>query len=171
MRRWLMGVGVAGVLAGVACSSGSSPPGAGGGGGSAGQGGGGGGTTGAGGQGGASCPPSQATDLPGGINLNDECPYAGANTADCGAGTFAYDCPDPLGFGVPPEGGCIHPTSGTNMTLRWCCTTALCSHFPTRDGRCDCQAANRYDYNCAPGATAAATCAATAGGDFCCAFN
>src|SRR3954454_21003807 len=107
-----MGVGAAFLFLGVACGSGSNPPAsgsgggfAGGGGGSAGQGGG----SGVGGRGGG-CPPSQVTDLPGGINLNDECPYVGANTADCGAGTFAYDCPDPLGFGVPPEGGCIHPT-------------------------------------------------------------
>jgi hypothetical protein len=170
MRRWLIGGGVAWVLAGLACGSGSSPPasGTGGGAGSAGSAGSRGGS--GGGQGG-SCPPSQVTDLPAGINLNDECPYAGANTADCGAGTFAYDCPDPLGFGVPPEGGCIHPTSGANTTLRWCCTTALCSHFPTRDARCDCQSANRYDYNCAPGATATATCAVNTSGDFCCPFD
>ena len=92
------------------------------------------------------------TDLPAGINLNNECPYVGANTAGCGAGTFEYNCPDPLGFAIAPEGGCVHPTSGADTTLRWCCTTALCSHFPTRDARCDCQSANRYDYNCAPGA-------------------
>ena len=79
--------------------------------------------------------------------------------------------PDPLGFAVPPEAGCVHPTSGADTMLRWCCTTALCSHFPSRDARCDCQSANRYDYNCAPGATAAAACAANGSGDFCCPFN
>jgi hypothetical protein len=171
MRRWLIGGGFAFMVVGVACSSGSSPP-------ASGQGGtgapGGGGTSagggGAGGQGGT-CPPSQVTDLPGGINLNNECPYVGANTAGCGAGTFEYNCPDPLGFAVPPEGGCVHPTSGADTTLRWCCTTALCSHFPNRDARCDCHAANRYDYNCAPGATATATCAANTSGDFCCSFD
>ena len=118
------------------------------------------------------CLPSQVTDLPPGINLNNECPYVGANTAGCGAGTFEYNCPDPLGFAVPPEGGCVHPTSGADTTLRWCCTTALCSHFPSRDARCDRQTANRYDYNCAPGAAATATCTVNASGlDFCCPFN
>jgi hypothetical protein len=170
MRRRLMGSGVGVILLGLACGSGSSPP-------ASGEGGtgapGGGGTSaggGAAGQGGT-CPPSQATDLPAGINLNNECPYVGANTAGCGAGTFEYNCPDPLGFPVAPEGGCVHPTSGADAMLRWCCTTALCSHFPSRDGRCDCQAANRYDYNCAPGASASATCAANASGDFCCSFD
>ena len=57
-----------------------------------------------GGQGGT-CPPSQATDLPDGINLNNDCPYVGANTAGCGAGTFEYNCPDPLGFAIAPAGG------------------------------------------------------------------
>jgi hypothetical protein len=170
MRGWLtVGLGLA--LAGVAaCSSGAAPPGAGTGGGAAGSGAGFGGRGGGGGQGGT-CPPSQVTDLPDGINLNNECPYVGANTAGCGAGTFEYNCPDPLGFGVPPVAGCVHPTSGANVTERWCCTSALCSHFPSRDTRCDCQAANRYDYNCAPGATASATCEANASGDFCCPFN
>ena len=166
--RNLLVVVVAAVLAGVGCGSGSSPP-------PSGQGGsggttGGGGTTGSGGQGGT-CPPSEVTDLPSGINLYNECPYVGANTTGCGAGTFEYNCPDPLGTGIAPAGGCVHPTSGGDTTLRWCCTTALCSHFPTRDGRCDCQVANRYDYNCAPGATAAATCTANTSGDFCYAFN
>ena len=174
MRRWLMGGGFAFILVGLACNSGSSPPASGTGGsgapGSGGTTGGGGSGGGSGGQGGT-CPPSQVTDLPTGINLNNECPYVGANTAGCGAGTFEYNCPDPLGFAVPPEGGCVHPTSGADTTLRWCCTTALCSHFPSRDARCDCQAANRYDYNCAPGAAATATCTANASGDFCCSFD
>jgi hypothetical protein len=173
MRRWLMGVGVVVALGELACGSGSNPP-------ASGQGGSGSlgvaGTTGGGGSGiggqGGSCPPSQVTDLPAGINLNNECPYVGANTAGCGASTFEYNCPDPLGFAVPPEGGCVHPTSGTDIMLRWCCTSALCSHFPTRDSLCDCQSQNRYDYNCAPGATAAATCILNiTSGDFCCPFN
>jgi hypothetical protein len=106
MRGWLMGVGVAFLFAGLACSSGSSPSPAGTGGGRAGTGGGtgGGGGTGDGGQGGT-CPPSQATDLPNGINLNNDCPYVGANTAGCGAGTFEYNCPDPLGFAIAARGG------------------------------------------------------------------
>ena len=176
MRGWLMGVGVAFVFVGLACSSGSSPPGPGQGG-SSGVAGGGGGTTGGGGRGGGdggqagTCPPSQVTDLPDGINLNNDCPYVGANTAGCGAGTFEYNCPDPLGFGIPPLAGCVHPTSGAGTMERWCCTTALCSHITSRDVRCDCQSANRYDYNCAPGATATATCTANASGDFCCPFN
>lgn len=164
-----MGVGGAFVLAGLACSSGSSPPPSGTGGGLAGNAGGSGGG-GDGGQGGA-CPPSQTTDLPDGINLNNECPYVGANTAGCGAGTFEYNCPDPLGFPIAPAGGCVHPTSGADTMLRWCCVTALCSHFTTRDARCDCQSANRYDYNCAPGAPASATCTPNTSGDFCCPFN
>ena len=174
MRGWLMGVGVAFVFAGLACSSGSSPPASGTGGGfganGGGSGGGGGRGTGDGGQGGT-CPASQVTDLPDGINLNHDCPYVGANTAGCAAGTFEYNCPDPLGFAIAPAGGCVHPTSGADTMLRWCCTTALCSHFTTRDTRCDCQSANRYDYSCAPGATASATCTANASGDFCCPFN
>ena len=111
------------------------------------------------------------TDLPDGINLYNECPYVGANTAGCAAGTFEYNCPDPLGIAIAPGAGCVHPTSGADTTLRWCCPTALCSHFPTRDARCDCQSANRYDYSCAPGAPATATCAANTSGDFCCPFN
>ena len=104
MRGWLMGVGGAFVLAGLACSSGSSPPPSGTGGGFAGNGGGSGGGGGDGGQAGT-CPASQATDLPDGINLNNDCPYVGANTAGCGAGTFEYNCPDPLGFAIAPAGG------------------------------------------------------------------
>jgi hypothetical protein len=130
----------------------------------------GGGGTGGGGQAGT-CASRPPTDLPGKINLNDECPYVGADTAGCGAGTFEYNCPDPLGFGTPPEAGCVHPTSGASTTTRWCCTSALCSRFSSRDARCDCQSANANDYNCAPGATAAATCTANASGDFCCPFT
>jgi hypothetical protein len=159
-------------LTGASCGSGSSPPasgqgGAGAGGGAAGVA----GTTGGGGQGGTCPDTSQPTSLPAKINLNDECPYVGADTAGCGAGTFEYNCPDPLGFATPPEAGCVHPTSGTNVTLRWCCTSALCSRFFSRDTRCDCGSANPHDYDCAPGATAAATCAANASGDFCCPFT
>ena len=115
MRRWLMGGGFAFVLVGLACSSGSSPP-------ASGQGGsgapGGGGTTGGGGSGGGAggqggtCPPSQVTDLPAGINLNNECPYVGANTVGCGAGTFEYNCPDPLGFAIAARGRMRSPHVG-----------------------------------------------------------
>jgi len=31
----------------------------------------------------------QATDLPDGINLNNDCPYVGANTASCAPGATA----------------------------------------------------------------------------------
>jgi hypothetical protein len=170
-------------LAGASCGSGSSPPASGQGGGGAGGaaagvggttgggGGGGGGAGGGGGQGGTCPDTSHPTDLPAKINLNDECPYVGADTAGCAAGTFEYNCPDPLGFATPPEAGCVHPTSGTDTMLRWCCTSALCSRFFSRDARCDCQSANPHDYNCAPGATAAATCTANASGDFCCPFT
>jgi hypothetical protein len=165
-------VGVAG-LAGVGCGSSSPPPAPGQGGGGTG---GGGATAGAGGGGLAgaagSCPDtSTPTDLPIKINTVDECPFVGADTAGCGAGTFEYDCPDPLGLGVPPEAGCTHPTSGTNTTMRWCCTSALCSRFFSRDARCDCASANPHDYNCAPGSLAAATCAANTSGDVCCPFT
>jgi len=172
----LIEVWLAVVLA--ACGSSSPPPASGQGGGVAGGGGassagtaGRGGGGGAGGQAGT-CPDTSApTDLPYKINLNDECPYVGADTAGCGAGTFEYNCPDAFGLMTPPEAGCAHPTSGPNMTTRWCCTSALCSRFFSRDSRCDCTSANPHDYNCAPGSIAAATCTANASGDFCCPFT
>jgi len=179
MGGWWVAFVVAVALAPVAvgCGSGSAPPASGQGGGTGGAAGGAGTSSGgssgggAGGQGG-SCPDTSApTDLPAKINNIDECPYVGADTAGCGAGTFEYDCPDALGLGIPPEAGCTHATSGANMMMRWCCTSALCSRFFSRDARCDCASANPHDYNCAPGATAAATCNANASGDFCCPFT
>ena len=170
MRRWLMGGGFAFVLVGLGCSSGSSPP-------ASGQGG-----SGAPGDGGTTWGrqrrgrrsagwnlPAQSGDGPAGRHQPQRrVSVCRREHRRVRRGHLQYNCPDPLGFAVPPEGGCVHPTSGADTTLRWCCTTALCGHFPSRDARCDCQAANRYDYNCAPGAAATATCAANAGGDFCC---
>jgi hypothetical protein len=152
------------------CGSGSGSPQTGLGGGLMGSGGSTGSGGNAGGQGGACPDHSQPTDLPAGINLVNECAYAGTATPGCAAGTFEYDCPD-IGFAIAPEAGCVHPTSGTNTTLRWCCTTALCSHFRSRDTRCDCTTVNAHDYNCAPGAAAATTCVANASGDYCCPFT
>lgn len=175
MRSFLrLGIAFVFAVSSAACSSSSNPPASGTGGAFAGSGGSSGGGGGRGGAGGQSslCPDrGRSTDLPPKINLNDECPYVGANTAGCAAGTFEYNCPDDLGFGIAPEAGCVHPTSGANTTHRWCCTSMLCSRFFSRDARCDCQTENAHDYNCAPGATAAETCVANASGDFCCPFT
>ena len=90
LRGWLMGAGAGDDLrvCGPCVQSEFSPPASGTGrqigGNVGGEGGGGGSGTGDGGQGGT-CPASQATDLPNGINLNNDCPYVGANTAGCGA--------------------------------------------------------------------------------------
>ena len=147
-----------------------------GGGGAAGSGGGGatgsggGGATGSGGGGAGACPSHLATSLPPKINDDDACPYVGMDTAGCAAGTFEYDCQDD-GIYAPPEAGCTHPASGAATMTRWCCTSALCSRFFDRDTSCDCTSAEPNDYNCAPGATAAATCTVNASGDYCCPFT
>jgi hypothetical protein len=174
----LVVVGIVLGLSSVACGSGSSAPPSGQGGatgsaGSSASGGAGSGApgSGAGGSGaGGSCPARPPTDLPTKINLNDECAYVGSSTAGCATGDFEYACPD-NGFGVPPEAGCTHPTSGANMMLRWCCASTLCSRFFSRDARCDCTSQDPNDYNCAPGATAAETCSMNASGDYCCPFT
>jgi hypothetical protein len=127
------------------------------------------GAPGSGGAGG-SCPNRPSTDLPLKINNNDECAYVGTGTAGCATGEFEYACPD-NGFAIPPEAGCTHPTSGANTMLRWCCTSALCSRFFSRDSRCDCRSQLVNDYNCAPGSIAAETCTKNSSGDYCCPFT
>jgi hypothetical protein len=179
--RSLLVVGVLLGLSNVACGSGSSAPPSGQGGatgsagssasGGAGTSASGGAGSGAAGSGAAgSCPARPSTDLPTKINNNDECVYVGTSTAGCPTGELEYACPD-NGLKIPPEAGCTHPTSGANLALRWCCTSALCSRFFSRDARCVCGSQAPNDYNCAPGATAAETCSKNASGDFCCPFT
>jgi hypothetical protein len=170
--RGLVVVGLLSSLFSVACGSSAPPSGQGGATGSGGSdasGGAAGGSAG-GSDGGMSCPARSATNLPTKINLNDECAYVGTGTAGCAPADFEYDCPD-NGLAIPPEAGCTHPTSGANPTLRWCCASALCSRFFSRDAHCTCPSPNPNDYNCAPGATAAAACAKNASGDYCCPFT
>lgn len=97
----------------------------------------------------------------------DGCQYDSINTTDCASGkSHYYECPagDAL-----PEPGCVRPTTGTNVAIRWCCPDALCSVSSTISTICGAALPSKpHGFNCDPATPGVSVCAAQAANSYCC---